>query len=105
MAEEMLDVFTTTKDGAEREVETTALALLAMEAVRPNSPWVKTAVEYLLGQRRYYGYSPYKAKGPAVAALATYYQETQFTSDEYKLTLYVNDNEIQDRHYATGTPE
>ena len=98
IAGEILDVFTATKgkrDGAESEVETTALALLAMEAVRPNSPWVKTAVEYLLAQRRYYGYSPYKAKGPAVAALATYYQQTQFTSDDYKLTISANDREIQ----------
>ena len=98
IAGEILDVFTATKvqkDEAKREVETTALALLAMEAVRPNSPWVKPAVEYLLAQRRYYGYSPYKAKGPAVAALATYYQETQFASDEYKLTFTVNDKEIQ----------
>ena len=33
-------------------VETIALALLGIEAVRPNSPWVKQAVEYLIGQRR-----------------------------------------------------
>ena len=98
IAGEVLDVFTATKEkgaGAESQVETTAVALLAMEAVRPNSPWVKTAVEYLLAQRRYYGYSPYKAKGPAVAALATYYQQTQFTSDDYKLTISANDREIQ----------
>ena len=107
IAGEILDVFTATKgkrDGAESEVETTALALLAMEAVRPNSPWVKTAVEYLLAQRRYYGYSPYKAKGPAVAALATYYQQTQFTSDDYKLTISVNDKEIDTVDVQQGTP-
>ena len=107
IAGEILDVFTATKgkrDGAESEVETTALALLAMEAVRPNSPWVKTAVEYLLAQRRYYGYSPYKAKGPAVAALATYYQQTQFTSDDYKLNISVNDKEIDTVDVQQGTP-
>ena len=71
-------------------VETIALALLGMEAVRPNSPWVKQAVEHLIGQRRYYGYSPYTAKGPIVAALATYYQGTQYTADDYRLSVLVN---------------
>ena len=71
-------------------VETIALALLGLEVVRPNSPWVKQAVEYLIGQRRYYGYSPYTAKGPVVAALATYYQETQYIAEDYKLSVLVN---------------
>ena len=76
-----------TKSG---RVETIALALLGLEAVRPNSPWIKQTVEYLIEQRRYYGYSPYTAKGPVVAALATYYQETQYTADDYKLSVLVN---------------
>lgn len=76
-------------------VETIALALLGLEAIRPNSPWVKQAVEYLIGERRYYGYSPYTAKGPVVAALATYYQETQYTADDYKLSVLVNGEELE----------
>ncbi len=76
-------------------VETIALALLGLEVVRPNSPWIKQAVEYLIGQRRYYGYSPYTAKGPVVAALATYYQETQYTADDYKLSVFVNGEELE----------
>ena len=75
--------------------ETTALTLLAMEAVRPSSPWVKAAVGYLISQRRSYGYSPYKAKGPVVAALATYYQRIQHFTNDYKLTIAVNDQEIE----------
>ena len=75
--------------------ETTALTLLAMEAVRPSSPWVKAAVGYLISQRRSYGYSPYKAKGPVVAALATYYQRIQHLTNDYKLTIAVNDQEIE----------
>ena len=76
-------------------VETIALALLGLEVVRPNSPWIKQAVEYLIGQRRYYGYSPYTAKGPVVAALATYYQEAQYTADDYKLSVLVNGEELE----------
>ena len=77
------------------QVETIALALLGLEAVRPNSPWIKQAVEYLTGQRRYDGYSPYTAKGPVVAALATYYQETQYTTDDYKLNVLVNGEALE----------
>ena len=77
------------------EVETTALVLLAMEAVRSNSPLVKHAVEYLLSKRTFYGYSPYKAKGPTVAALAVYYQQTQFEKSDYRLKISVNGNEVK----------
>ena len=77
------------------EVEITALALLAMEAVRPNSPLVKQAVEYLLSKRSFCGYSPYKAKGPVVAALAGYYQQTQFETSDYRLKISVNGKEIK----------
>ncbi|MFQ6039969.1 MAG: MG2 domain-containing protein [Candidatus Poribacteria bacterium] len=77
------------------EVETTALVLLAMEAVRPNSPLVKLALEYLLSKRTPYGYSPYKTKGPVVAALAVYYQRTQFEQNDYRLEISVNGEEIK----------
>ena len=77
------------------EVETTALVLLALEAVRPNSPLVKQALEYLLSKRTFYGYSPYKAKGPVVAALAVYYQRTQFEQNDYRLKISVNGKEIK----------
>ncbi len=73
-----------------RPVETVALALLGMQAARPISAWVKNAVQYLMGQRRYYGYSPYSAKGPVVAALATYYQTTQFAANDFNLSVSVN---------------
>ena len=80
---------------APRPVETVALALLGMQAARPNSAWVKDAVEYLIGQRRYYGYSPYAAKGAVVAALATYYQTTQYAADDYRLSLFVNGEPLE----------
>jgi len=77
------------------DVETTALALLAMESVRPNSPLVKQAVDYLLSKRTYYGYSPYKAKGPVVAALAVYFKQTQFEKNDYRLQISVNGKEVK----------
>lgn len=77
------------------QVETVALALLGMQAVRPNSLLVKAAVEFLVGQRRYYGCSPYAAKGVVVAALATYYQAAQYAADDYRLILLVNGEPLE----------
>ena len=77
------------------QVETVALALLGMQAVRPSSAWVKDAVDYLIGQRRFYGYSPYAAKGAVVAALATYYQAAQYAADDYRLILLVNGEPLE----------
>lgn len=80
---------------AHGQVETVALALLSMQAVRPNSEWVKDAVEYLISQRRYYGYSPYAAKGAVAAALSSYYQAAQFAADDYRLDLHVNGEPLE----------
>ena len=87
------------------DVETTALVLLAMEAIRPNSPLVKQAVEYLHAKRRFYGYSPYKAKGPAVAALAVYYGKTQFTKYDFSLKISVNGKEMETLKVRGAQPE
>ena len=70
-------------------VETTALAALAMMKVRPASPRIKQAVDYLLNRRGAYGFSTAKARGPAVAALAAY-----FAKADYKLTVHVNGREL-----------
>jgi tetratricopeptide (TPR) repeat protein len=52
-------------------------------------------VEYLLSKRTFCGYSPYKAKGPVVAALAVYYQQTRFEKSDYRLKISVNGNEVK----------
>ncbi len=90
---------------AANEVETSALALLAMEAIRPNSPLVKQAVEYLLSKRRFYGYSPHKVKGPVVAALAVYYGKTQFTRYDFSLKISVNGEEVESVKVRGAQPQ
>lgn len=77
------------------DVETTALALLAMESIRPDSPLIKQILERLLSSRTFYGYSPYRAKGPAVAALAVYYGKARFTGSDYRLMISVNGREVK----------
>ena len=77
------------------DVETAALMLLALESINPNSPLVQQIVENLLSRRTFRGYSPHKAKGPVVAALATYYGKTLFTVSDYRLEVSVNGKEVE----------
>ena len=77
------------------EVETTAIALLAMAKVKPASPHAAKAAEYLMNARGCFGFSPAKARGPAVAALAAHYGKGQFAGNDYELTVLVNGKEVK----------
>ena len=77
------------------DLETSALTLLALESIRPSSPLVQRIVEYLLSRRTYSGYSPHKARGPVVAALATYYGKARFAASDYRLEISVNGKEVK----------
>ena len=57
--------------------ETTALVTLAYARVRPQAPELDGAVDWLLAHRAGTGWQPHKAKGPALAALASYYGRAQ----------------------------
>ena len=52
--------------------ETTALAALAFARGRPQAPELAGAIDWLLAHRAGTGWQPPKAKGPALAALASY---------------------------------
>jgi tetratricopeptide (TPR) repeat protein len=71
-------------------VEATAIALLALARVKPASPMVQQAVDYLLSQKGCYGFQSAKARGPVVAALACYYGKTKFEKTDYRLAITVN---------------
>ena len=77
------------------EVETTAVALLAMVNVKPSSALATKAAQYLMNARGCFGFAPAKARGPAVAALAAHHGQGKFAADDYELTLLVNGKEIQ----------
>ncbi|MFC1714725.1 tol-pal system YbgF family protein, partial [Candidatus Poribacteria bacterium] len=61
-------------------------------------------VENLLSRRTFRGYSPHKAKGPVVAALATYYGKTQFALSDYRLTISVNGKEVKKAEVRSQQP-
>ena len=75
-------------------VETTALATLAYARVRPRAPEFEAASEWLLAHRQGNGWSPHKAKGAAVAALAAFYGKAGAAEDRYRLVVTVNDAEV-----------
>jgi alpha-2-macroglobulin len=50
------------------------------------------------------GWQPHKAKGPALAALATYYGRAQGAEDRYRLTVTVNETQVAQLNVA-GTAD
>lgn len=72
------------------ELEVTALALLAQLQTNPNADRVPQMVAYLASTARADGWRPHKAKGPVIAALATYYARGEMERADYKLMLTVN---------------
>ncbi len=76
-------------------VETTAIVLLAYEALAPDSDFIPGAVNYLLGSKTSYGFNPAKAKGPVINALTNYYNTVIPQMNDYILDIYVNNKLIE----------
>ncbi|MHB1556227.1 MAG: tetratricopeptide repeat protein, partial [Isosphaeraceae bacterium] len=73
--------------------EITALVTLAYARVRPDARELERAVDWLNAHRAG-GWLPRKAKGPALAALASYYGRAGDAGDRYRLTVTVNDAQV-----------
>jgi uncharacterized protein YfaS (alpha-2-macroglobulin family)/TolA-binding protein len=84
-------------------VETTALVALAYARTRPQAPELERAVEWLLAHRTGPGWQPHKAKGPALAALASFHGRAQRSDDRYRLTVSVNDTQVAELNVAGAT--
>jgi TolA-binding protein len=74
--------------------EATALAALAYARVRPNDEKLEAAIRWLDAHRTGLGWQPHKAKGPALAALASYHGRARAAEDRYRLVVTVNDQEV-----------
>ncbi|MEI7834897.1 MAG: alpha-2-macroglobulin family protein, partial [Planctomycetota bacterium] len=77
------------------DIETTALAALAMMKARPGSPKIKDAVDFLLARRGCGGFSPAKARGPAVSAIAEYFRAGADAQADHRLAVLVNGKELK----------
>jgi uncharacterized protein YfaS (alpha-2-macroglobulin family)/tetratricopeptide (TPR) repeat protein len=76
-------------------IETTAVALLALVRVTPESPKAAAAAQYLLSRHGCYGFHSAKAQGPAVAALAAWFGKAKFAANQYRLEVLVNNKPLQ----------
>jgi alpha-2-macroglobulin len=76
--------------------EATALASLAYARARPQATELSQAVEWLLAHRLGAGWQPHRAKGPALAALSSYYGKAQAAEDRYHLVVTVNDQKVHE---------
>lgn len=77
------------------EIESTAVAVLAMMKVKPTSKAIEPAIQFLLNRRGCIGWNPAKSRGPAVAALAGYYASGKFADADYELTVSVNGKPVK----------
>ncbi len=75
--------------------ELRALYLIALEKAEPESAKSKEQVDWLLAHRTGHRWSPDKATGPAVLALAQWFAKTRFDAEHYQLTVVVNGFEVK----------
>jgi TolA-binding protein len=75
-------------------VDTTGLVTLAFARSLPQSPQLEGAIEWLLAHRAGYGWQPHKAKGPALAALSSFYGRASGSEGRYRLTVSVNGTQV-----------
>jgi uncharacterized protein YfaS (alpha-2-macroglobulin family)/TolA-binding protein len=84
-------------------VDTTALVTLAFSRALPSAPQLERAVEWLLAHRAGDGWRPHKAKGPALATLASFYGRASGSDDRYRLTVSVNGTQVAELNVTGET--
>ncbi|HPM82478.1 MAG TPA: MG2 domain-containing protein, partial [Candidatus Anammoximicrobium sp.] len=70
--------------------EVRAIYALALDAVTPAEAKLQAQIDWLMAHRTGHRWSPDKATGPAMLAVCRSFARSQFDSDKYKLTIYVN---------------
>jgi hypothetical protein len=76
-------------------VETTALVMLAFQALKPSDPLIEEAMLYLMSRKGRFGIRPIKAKGIVVAALTAYHKQIKEGLRDFVLGIAVNDSPIE----------
>ncbi len=75
--------------------ETTAMALLALAAVKPKSILADQAATMLLRSQGCFRYASPTSLGPAVAALAAYYGKAKDDQADFEVTVFVNNTKFK----------
>ena len=76
------------------DAETTALVCLAYATARGQATELPQAIDWLEAHRFGAGWNPHKAKGPALAALASYHGRSKAGDARYKLSVVVNETKV-----------
>lgn len=76
-------------------VERQSLYLLALQRVDPGNPKAAELADSLLAARVDNRWLVEKANGPAVMALSEWYAGSNRVNEKYKLTVFVNDQEVE----------
>ncbi|MBN2531685.1 MAG: tetratricopeptide repeat protein [Spirochaetales bacterium] len=75
-------------------METSALVLLAYQAVEPSSRFIQPGIRYLMAGKSTAGFNPPKAVGYACAALTQFYGQTKPKANDFTLIIQVNGTEV-----------
>ncbi len=79
----------------QQDVDTTALALLALQRSEPASPRIAEVVAWLSTQRQWLGWGSMKSNARVSSALYDYFSNTKHATDRYVVKIAVNGQEIQ----------
>jgi tetratricopeptide (TPR) repeat protein len=74
--------------------ETTALVLAVLAQTKPDSKVADSAVQYLIKSHGCFGFPTARARGPAVAALATYFGKGLEQATDMEITIVANGREV-----------
>ncbi len=74
--------------------EAHALYALALQAISPESPELRSEVEWLLSHRSGRRWLPDRATGVAALVLGPWFAKTRFADEKYRLTVFVNDFQV-----------
>ncbi len=76
-------------------VELRALYLLALNAIEPAGAVNAELADWLMAARVGARWSPEKANGAAIAALADWFGRAKLTNEKYTLTIFANDRQVE----------
>ena len=76
------------------QVETTALALLALQKVEPGSRLIPAAVEWLYSQRQWVGWGSMRTNARVSNALRQYLSHARYAASRYQVEVKVNGQSI-----------
>ena len=75
-------------------VEGHALFAMVLQAISPESPELRSEVEWLLTHRAGHRWLPDRATGLAAIVLGQWFAKTRFVTEKYNLTVFVNDFQV-----------